>query len=257
MQQLGGINAIIYYSGTLFQKSIGFDAHMSSLMSGFLQTWFFVASFIPWLLIDRIGRRPLVSFARILYAKFVLMINQLISMISVMAAVMAVQAALIYQVQNVTAIATSAGIGAAAMLFVFQGAFTIGFQATVWVYPSEILPLRLRQRGSSISTAANWIFNYVSSSCLAQSSWQKSKADDPIDDCSDHTTSHSEHWMEDIHHLCSTECDMGSNHLFLLPRDKGFRIGGCRCTLLRRCSHGAIAIWQGRGRHRFRGRTCL
>ena len=83
-------------------------------------------------------------------------------MISVMAAVMAVQAALIFQVQNGTSIAHSAGIGAAAMLFVFQGAFTIGFQATVWVYPSEILPLRLRQRGSSISTAANWIFNYVS-----------------------------------------------------------------------------------------------
>jgi hypothetical protein len=59
-QQLGGINAIIYYSGTLFEKSIGFDAHMSSLMSGYLQTWFFVASFIPWFLIDRIGRRPLV-----------------------------------------------------------------------------------------------------------------------------------------------------------------------------------------------------
>lgn len=61
-QQLGGINAIIYYSGTLFEKSIGFSSHMSSLMSGFLQTWFFVASFIPWFLIDRIGRRPLVSF---------------------------------------------------------------------------------------------------------------------------------------------------------------------------------------------------
>lgn len=60
-QQLGGINAVIYYSGTLFEKSIGFDAHMSSLMSGFLQTWFFVASLIPWFLIDRIGRRPLVS----------------------------------------------------------------------------------------------------------------------------------------------------------------------------------------------------
>lgn len=35
-QQLGGINAIIYYSGTLFQKSIGFDQHMSALMAGFL-----------------------------------------------------------------------------------------------------------------------------------------------------------------------------------------------------------------------------
>ncbi|KAG9503127.1 hypothetical protein J7337_005967 [Fusarium musae] len=143
-QQLGGINSIIYYSSTLFEKSIGFSAHMSALMSGFLQTWFFVASFIPWVLIDRIGRRPL-----------------LLSMISVMAATMAVQAGLIYQVENNTATAHAAGISAAAMLFVFQGAFTIGFQATVWVYPSEILPLRLRQRGSSISTAANWIFNYM------------------------------------------------------------------------------------------------
>ncbi|KAF4454546.1 sugar transporter stl1 [Fusarium albosuccineum] len=143
-QQLGGINAIIYYSSTLFQKSIGFDPRMSALMSGFLQTWFFVASFIPWFLIDRIGRKPL-----------------LLSMISVMAAAMAVQAGLIFQVENNTASAHAAGIGAAAMLFVFQGAFTVGSQATVWVYPSEILPLRLRQRGSSISTAANWIFNYA------------------------------------------------------------------------------------------------
>lgn len=106
-------------------------------------------------------------------------------MISLMSAVMVVQAALIYQVQHETSIASmcqilaltsrpdapscilihflkeTAGIGAAAMLFIFQGAFTIGFQATVWVYPSEILPLRLRQRGSSISTGANWICNFL------------------------------------------------------------------------------------------------
>lgn len=87
-------------------------------MSGFLQTWFFVASFIPWFLIDRIGRRPL-----------------LLSMISLMAVVMAVQAALIHEVQSNTSSSKAAGIAAAAMLFVFQGAFTIGFQATVWVYP--------------------------------------------------------------------------------------------------------------------------
>ncbi len=31
-QQLGGINAIIYYSGTLFQKSVGFSQHFSALM---------------------------------------------------------------------------------------------------------------------------------------------------------------------------------------------------------------------------------
>lgn len=59
-------------------------------------------------------------------------------MIFVMASVMAVQAGLIYQVQFSTAIATTAGAAAAAMLFIYQGAFTIGFQATVWV--SSIWP---------------------------------------------------------------------------------------------------------------------
>ncbi|KAF6802603.1 hexose carrier [Colletotrichum sojae] len=159
-QQLGGINAIIYYSGTLFEKSIGFDNHMASLMAGFLQTWFFAASFIPWFLIDRVGRRPLVS-AGILLNGTRTDEEQLLSMISVMAAVMATQAGLIYQVQNETSIAHAAGIGAAVMLFIFQGAFTIGFQATVWVYPSEILPLRIRQVGSSVSSGVNWIFNYM------------------------------------------------------------------------------------------------
>lgn len=143
-QQLGGINAIIYYSGTLFSKSLGFNDHEASLLSGGLQTWFFIASFIPWFLIDRIGRRPL-----------------FLSCISVMALVMAAQTGLIYQVQFNTSSAKTAGTAAAAMLFIFQGAFTIGFQATVWVYPTEILPLRLRQRGSSVSTACNWIMNYL------------------------------------------------------------------------------------------------
>jgi hypothetical protein len=45
----------------LFQKSLGFDENLSGLMAGFLNTWFFLASFIPWFLIDRFGRRPLVS----------------------------------------------------------------------------------------------------------------------------------------------------------------------------------------------------
>ena len=78
-----------------------------------------------------------------------------------MALVMAAQAALVYQVQYMTSVSHAAGIAGAVMLFIFEGAFTIGFQATVWVYPCEILPLRLRQKGSSISTASNWICNYI------------------------------------------------------------------------------------------------
>ena len=59
-------------------------------------------------------------------------------MISVMAAVMAVQAAMVYQVQHKTPLAHTAGIVGAVMLFVFEGAFTTGFQSTVWVYPAEV-----------------------------------------------------------------------------------------------------------------------
>ncbi|KAK9312691.1 general substrate transporter [Lipomyces starkeyi] len=143
-QQLSGINALIYYAATLFQQSIGFDSRKAGMMAGLLQTWLFVASFIPWYLIDRIGRRPLI-----------------LGGISVQAAVMVVQAALIYQVENETSLKHSAAIGAAAMLFVFEGAFTIGMQSTVWVYPTEVLPLGLRSKGSAISTAANWICNFL------------------------------------------------------------------------------------------------
>lgn len=82
-------------------------------------------------------------------------------MITVMALGMATQAGLVYQVQFYTSIVYAAGIAGAVMLFIFEGAFTVGFQATVWVYPSEIVPLRLRQKGSSISIVANWICNFI------------------------------------------------------------------------------------------------
>jgi hypothetical protein len=55
-------------------------------------------------------------------------------MIAVMGAVMAIQSALIYQVQNKTPIAYESGIAASAMLFIYLGAFSIGFQGTAWVY---------------------------------------------------------------------------------------------------------------------------
>lgn len=196
-QQLGGINALIYYSNTLFQQSVRLSPNTSALLSGFLNTWFFLASFIPWFLIDRVGRRPL-----------------LISMVSLMALVMAVQTGLIYSVQMQLSNQHACGIAAAAMLFIFQGAFTIGFQATVWVYPSEILPLRLRQRGSSISTACNWIMNFLVSAVRYSRSCG-SVADLPPDRLH-HPTSHSEHWLQDVYHIRRAQCHMGADHVLLL-----------------------------------------
>jgi hypothetical protein len=142
-QQIGGINGLIFYSGIIFSQSIRLSNSTANLVSGLLFTWFFAASFIPHFIIDWAGRRKL-----------------LLVCVSGMAAIFAIEAGLIQHLQAV-GYDKAVGIAAAAMLFLFMGLFTIGFQAVVWLIPSEVLPLRLRNKGSAVSTASNWITNYV------------------------------------------------------------------------------------------------
>ncbi|OAV91415.1 hypothetical protein PTTG_05679 [Puccinia triticina 1-1 BBBD Race 1] len=53
------------------------------------------------------------------------------------------------------------GVVATVFCFLYLGAFTTGFQATVWVYPPEILPIRIRGKGTALATACNWIINFA------------------------------------------------------------------------------------------------
>lgn len=64
-----------------------------------------------------------------------LMPEQLLSMVFVMAVALSAQSGLVYQIDNQTTAAQTAATAAAVVLFIYQGAFAIGFQATVWVYP--------------------------------------------------------------------------------------------------------------------------
>lgn len=59
MQQMSGINIVTYYAPTLFQTSLGMGGRMSLLMGLLLQVWYFLASFLTWYTIDRVGRRKL------------------------------------------------------------------------------------------------------------------------------------------------------------------------------------------------------
>jgi hypothetical protein len=77
-----------------------------ALLAGGLFTWFFVASFIPWALIDTLGRRKL-----------------LLSCITGMAICFAVETGCVWKVQ--TSKSKSAGAAATAALFVFMGLFTV------------------------------------------------------------------------------------------------------------------------------------
>lgn len=60
-------------------------------------------------------------------------------MLALQGAVLAVLASMIYVIESGSVWTHTAGIVAAAMLFAYLGAFTIGFEATVWVYPLVFL----------------------------------------------------------------------------------------------------------------------
>ncbi|CAD6586519.1 MAG: hypothetical protein CYPHOPRED_003598 [Cyphobasidiales sp. Tagirdzhanova-0007] len=144
LQQLAGNNAVNYYGSYLFKNSLGFDSNLASLMSGFLFTWFFLSSFVPWFTLDTWGRKPLI-----------------IGSTAFMACLFAILSGTIKQVQNNAPNTHACGIVAAVCVFLYIGAFAIGFQATVWCVCAEIMPLRVRARGTALATATNWILNFA------------------------------------------------------------------------------------------------
>jgi MFS family permease len=53
------IDIIVYYSVVVFKQSVGMSDHLALLMGGFLSITFFAGTAVSIVLIDRIGRRPL------------------------------------------------------------------------------------------------------------------------------------------------------------------------------------------------------
>ncbi|KAJ5653462.1 hypothetical protein N7490_000465 [Penicillium lividum] len=60
------------------------------------------------------------------------------------------------------------GIAAVFFVFAFEACFTWGgshfsvsWMATVWVYPAEILPLKIRSKGAALAAAADFLGNFI------------------------------------------------------------------------------------------------
>jgi predicted MFS family arabinose efflux permease len=128
---------ITYYAATIYEQSIGLDPTLSRLLAAANGTEYFAASWIAVFTIEKFGRRQLMLFGSV-----------------GMAASMAILAGTTSQSGN-----SQMGIAAAVFLFVFNTFFAIGWLGMTWLYPSEIVPLRIRAPSSALSTSANWIFN--------------------------------------------------------------------------------------------------
>ncbi|KZT65987.1 general substrate transporter [Daedalea quercina L-15889] len=136
-QQISGINLITYYATILFQR-LGINDVNSRIIAAANGTEYFLASLVAILLIDRVGRRPLMLFGSI---------GQMTTMIIL---------AVLGSVDS-----SGAKVASAVLLFVFNSFFAIGWLGMTWLYPAEIVGLRIRAPANAFSTASNWIFNFV------------------------------------------------------------------------------------------------
>lgn len=138
LQQMSGINIVTYYAPFIFRSALGMNQQDSLLLGCYTQLWYVLASFVTWYTIDRVGRRRLlVSMA---FAMSLLLVGEAVA----------------------TAAGTRTGaIAAVICLFLFEACFSWGWMACVWIYPPEILPLKIRAKGSALAAAADFIGNWI------------------------------------------------------------------------------------------------
>ncbi|KAK9390446.1 general substrate transporter [Lipomyces mesembrius] len=126
-QQMSGVN-----------NSVGLSSHNALLVSGSLQVFYFLSSLIPWYVIDRVGRRRLFLLGS-----------------------MGMGTCMLLSAVFVGIGTKSLGYAAIVALYLFQTFFTLGWQSNMWIYSSELRPLKLRLRGGALSVVSQWLFTFV------------------------------------------------------------------------------------------------
>jgi MFS family permease len=135
--QLNGINVISYYAPLVFE-SAGWTGRDAVLMTGINGITYFLSTIPPWYLVDRMGRRP------ILLSGAVMMVLSL----------SAISYFLYLDIE-------ASKMLVVILVMIYNAAFGYSWGPVPWLYPPEILPLSIRSKGASLSTATNWAFNWL------------------------------------------------------------------------------------------------
>ncbi|KOS22212.1 High-affinity glucose transporter [Escovopsis weberi] len=137
LAQLNGINVISYYAPLVFE-SAGWVGHDAVLMTGFNGITYFLSTIPPWYLVDRWGRRPILLTGAVLMAVSLSLISYFLYLDIRWTPRLVVLFVMIY-----------------------NAAFGYSWGPIPWLYPPEILPLSIRSKGASLSTATNWAANWL------------------------------------------------------------------------------------------------
>ena len=144
-QQLVGINVVFYYGAVLWQ-SVGFsedDALKINILSGTLSIFACLATV---LLIDRIGRKPLLLLGS--------------AGMAVTLAVMAVSFSTGNFVDGSLRLSDNAGLVALVAANAYVVLFNLSWGPVMWVMLGEMFPNQIRGSGLAVSGFAQWIANF-------------------------------------------------------------------------------------------------
>ncbi|KAJ5101606.1 sugar transporter STL1 [Penicillium alfredii] len=142
-QQFVGINALIYYSPSLFE-SMGLDTSMQLIMSGVLNILQLVGVTTSIWTMDTLGRRKLLLGGATLMAMSHIIIAVLVGLFD----------------SNWSA-HRAQGWASVAFLLFYMIAFGASWGPVPWAMPSEIFPSSLRAKGVALSTCSNWLNNFI------------------------------------------------------------------------------------------------
>ncbi|KAK6412661.1 Ribulose bisphosphate carboxylase large chain [Oleoguttula sp. CCFEE 5521] len=137
LAQLNGINVISYYAPLVFEQA-GWHGRQAILMTGINGITYLASTIPPWYVVDTLGRRfILLSGATAMF--------------------FALSAISFFMYIDIGATANMVVV----FVMIYNAAFGYSWGPIPWLYPPEILPLSIRAKGASLSTAANWAFNWL------------------------------------------------------------------------------------------------
>nr|QKX48203.1 hexose transporter HXT1 [Puccinia striiformis f. sp. tritici] len=145
-QQISGINLITYYAATVYENYLHLGPVLSRVLAACTGTEFFLASWGGVYAIERFGRRKL-----------------MIGGAAGMAISMAILAVSVWKIEQNGPDSKDIGpaISATVFFFVYNTFFGIGWLGMSWLYSAEIPGLEIRSAATGLSTASNWIFNFL------------------------------------------------------------------------------------------------
>ncbi|TXG52214.1 hypothetical protein EZV62_021383 [Acer yangbiense] len=139
MQQLSGINAVLFYSSTIFASAGVTSSNAATFGIGAVQV---IATGVTTWLIDRAGRRLL-----LIISSAGMTVSLLIVAASFFGKDYVSEDSSLHSIFAILAL-----VGVVAMVV----AFSLGMGAIPWVIMSEILPINIKGLAGSIATLANW-----------------------------------------------------------------------------------------------------